>query len=71
VDEKSSFAARSVMKKTLDDLKEYIETQKKATTDEQLAGHYALALDRMKSPDKVKPTIHASIPPGAPIGCME
>ena len=71
VDEKSSFAARSVMKKTLDDLKEYIETQKKTTTDEQLTGHYALALERMKQPDKAKPTIHAAIPPGAPIGCME
>lgn len=71
VDEKSSFAARSVVKKTLDDLKDYIETQKKTATDEQLTGHYALALERMKQPDKAKPTIHAAIPPGAPIGCME
>jgi hypothetical protein len=48
-----------------------METQKKVVTDEQLAGHYALALERMKAPDKAKPTMHAAIPPGAPIGCME
>ncbi|HLO81380.1 MAG TPA: zinc-dependent metalloprotease, partial [Chitinophagaceae bacterium] len=71
VDEKSSFAAKAAMRKSLDDLKLFIETQKKTTTDEQLAGHYALALERMKSPDKAKPTVHAAIPPGAPIGCME
>jgi hypothetical protein len=71
VDERSSFAARSVMRKTLDDLKTFIDAQKKTSTDEQLSGHYALALERMKAPDKAKPTIHAAIPPGAPIGCME
>jgi hypothetical protein len=71
VDDRSSFAVRAGMRKTLDDLKAYIDTQKKAISDEQLAGHYALALERMKAPDKAKPTIHAPIPPGAPIGCME
>ncbi len=71
IDEKSSFAAKAAMRKTLDDLKNYIEAQKKAIADDQLAGHYALALERMKAPEKAKPTIHAAIPPGAPIGCME
>jgi len=71
VDEKSSFAARAAIRKTLDDLKTYIEAQKKVTTNEQLAGHYSLALERMKAPDKAKPTAHAAIPPGAPIGCMD
>jgi len=71
VDERSSFAVRAVMRKTLDDLKAYIDTQKKIAVDEQLAGHYALALERMKAPDKARPTLHAPIPPGAPIGCME
>jgi hypothetical protein len=42
--------------------------KKKATTDARLAGHYALALERMKAPEKAKPTLHAAIPPGAPIG---
>jgi hypothetical protein len=71
IDEKSSFAAKAAMRKTLDDLKNYMEAQKKAVADDQLAGHYALALERMKAPEKAKPTIHAAIPPGAPIGCME
>lgn len=71
VDEKVSFAARSVMRKMLDDLKGYIEEKKKGIPDESLVGHYALALERMKSPDKAKPTLHVAIPPGAPIGCGE
>ena len=27
------------------------------------------SLERMKEPEKAKPTIHKEIPPGAPIGC--
>lgn len=71
IDEKVSFAARAVVRNVLDDLKIFIEGKKKGTADESLAGHYALALDRMRSPDKAKPTIHVAIPPGAPIGCNE
>ena len=71
IDEKASFTARAVLRKSLEDLKIFIEDKMKGTTDELLAGHYALALERMKSPDKAKPTLHAAIPPGAPIGCME
>lgn len=70
VDEKASFAARAVLRKSLDDLKAFIDDKKKGTADETLAGHYALAIERMKAPDKAKPTIHAAIPPGAPIGCQ-
>jgi hypothetical protein len=70
-DEKASFAARASIRKTLDDLKVYIEAQKKTVINEQLAGHYSLALERMKAPEKAKPTQHAAIPPGAPIGCMD
>jgi len=50
-------------------LKSFIETKKKASTDNIYTGHLILALERMKSPDKARPTIHAAIPPGAPIGC--
>ena len=71
VDETASFAARAVARKELDDLKTWIESKKKATTDESLSGHYALALERMKAPEKAKPTQHAAIPPGAPIGDEE
>jgi hypothetical protein len=71
VDEKISFAGRSAVRKALDDLKAYIETQKKTAAGPQYAGHLALALERMKAPEKARPTIHAPIPPGAPIGCGE
>jgi hypothetical protein len=69
-DERASFAARAAMRKTLNDLKQFVESGK-AGSGEQLAGHYALVLERMKAPEKAKPSQHASIPPGAPIGCME
>jgi hypothetical protein len=69
INENNSFAVKSVVKKYLDDLKNYIESQLKFTTDETLKGHYLLALDRMKTPADAKPTLHKEIPPGAPIGC--
>ncbi|HTE13418.1 MAG TPA: zinc-dependent metalloprotease, partial [Chitinophagaceae bacterium] len=70
VDEAASFAARAAAQKALADLKTYIEEQKKTAKDETYAGHLALALERMKAPDKAKPAIqHAAMPPGAPIGC--
>lgn len=71
IDEKASFAARSVIRRQLDELKAWVEEQRKQTREERLIGHYALALERMKAPEKAKPTIHAAIPPGAPIGCSE
>lgn len=71
VDEKVSFAGRAAVRKALDNLKTYIETQKKTSSNGQYSGHLALALERMKAPEKARPTIHAPIPPGAPIGCEE
>jgi len=69
VDENNNFAARSSVQNGLADLKTYIEEQKKTAGDELYAGHLALALERMKAPDKAKPTQHKEMPPGAPIGC--
>jgi len=69
ISDDNSFVTRSVMQKELSDLKSFIETKKKASTDNIYTGHLILALERMKSPDKARPTIHAAIPPGAPIGC--
>jgi hypothetical protein len=69
VDENLSFAARGIVQKALADLKSFIEEKKKAIADTTYLGHLTLALERMKAPDKAKPTIHAAIPPGAPIGC--
>ncbi len=69
IDETNSFATRSVIAKTLEDLKGFIETKKKTSTDVAYTGHMLLALERMKDPTKAKPTVHAAMPPGAPIGC--
>jgi hypothetical protein len=71
VNEKASFAVRSVLRRQLDQLKIWLDVQRAQSKDERLLGHYALALERMKAPDKARPTIHSAIPPGAPIGCME
>ena len=62
-------AARSSLVAALELLKKDIVQWSAATADKQLKGHYALALLRMKEPEKAKPTVHAVIPPGAPIGC--
>jgi hypothetical protein len=64
-----SFVAKATVQKALDGLKKYIEAQQKITKDDMLLAHYLLALQRMKEPEKAKPTIHKEIPPGAPIGC--
>lgn len=69
VNEQNSFITRSVIHQQLTTLKSFIEAQKKATTEEKYKGHLLLALNRMEKPADAKPTIHAEIPPGAPIGC--
>ncbi|MEI2740715.1 MAG: zinc-dependent metalloprotease [Chitinophagaceae bacterium] len=69
VNDNNSFAVKSNLKKTLADLKIFIDAQSKTATDETYKGHLLLALERMKEPEKAKPTIHKEIPPGAPIGC--
>ena len=69
VDDNLSFLARAAVQKSLNDLKNYIEAQTKISTDPLYTGHLLLAKERLKAPEKAKPTIHAAIPPGAPIGC--
>jgi hypothetical protein len=71
MDEQASFAARSIVLNQLNQLRAYITNAQKANTDPIQSGHYALALERMKSPEKAKPTQHLPAPPGAPIGCEE
>jgi Met-zincin/Domain of unknown function (DUF5117) len=71
IDDQASFAAKSMVRKAIDDLKSYIESQQKLNLDASLEGHYILAMDRMKAPEKAKPTLHVPTPPGAPIGCIE
>ena len=68
VDDNLSFVSRAAVIKKLADLKSFIEAKRKAPGDAVYQGHLLLALERMKAPDKAKPTLHAEIPPGAPIG---
>lgn len=70
IDDNASFAARSTAQKALEDLKSFITAQKKSSLDDSYTAHLALALERMKAPDKAKPTQHKEIPPGAPIGMI-
>jgi predicted Zn-dependent protease len=69
VDDNTSFTAKATLQKALVDLKKYIEAQQKINKDEMQLANFSLALERMKAPEKAKPTIHTAMPPGAPIGC--
>ena len=69
VNDNNSFIVKSDLQKSLKDLKTFVEEKSKTVTDETYKGHFLLALERMKEPEKAKPTIHKEIPPGAPIGC--
>lgn len=71
VNENNSFITQSMLQKALSDLKMFIENKKKVPSDGMYSGHLMLALERMKKPENAKPTIHANMPPGAPIGCGE
>ena len=69
VNDNNSFAVKSILTKSLKDLKTFIESLLKTAIDENYKGHLMLALERMNKPAEAKPTIHRAIPPGAPIGC--
>jgi len=71
-DEAASFAARAAAQKALADLKIFIEEQKKTAKDDNYSAHLALALERMKTPEKAKPVLqHKEMPAGAPIGSCD
>lgn len=67
----ASFITKSVIAKAVKDLKVFIDARQKTATDAMYKGHLLLALERIKDPSKAKPTLHAEIPPGAPIGCYD
>jgi hypothetical protein len=71
VDEQLSFPARTKVSVVLTDLRTYIEGLKKTEQDASNLSHINHLLERFKSPEKAKPTLHAAPPPGAPIGCEE
>jgi Met-zincin/Domain of unknown function (DUF5117) len=69
IDDNASFTTKAVAQKALSSLKKYITAQQKLVKDETQLANFILALQRIEAPEKAKPTIHAAIPPGAPIGC--
>jgi hypothetical protein len=69
VNDNNSFIVKSKLQKALADLKIFVEGKNKTAADETYRGHLLLALERIKEPEKAKPTIHKEIPPGSPIGC--
>jgi hypothetical protein len=71
VNEKNSYAVRSVIQLTISRLAEFINAQSKIAGNEQYKGHLLLAIERVKEPTEAKPTVHKEMPPGAPIGCFE
>jgi hypothetical protein len=69
INDNNSFAVKSALVKALKDLEIFMNGQLKIAADDTYKGHLVLALQRMKEPEKAKPTLHREIPPGAPIGC--
>lgn len=69
VSEESSFATKAAVLKALAALKTKASAGIRDNSPEK--GHYLLTIERLKSPEKAKPTQHAAIPPGAPIGELE
>jgi hypothetical protein len=67
VDEKLSFPSKASVVASVNGLK----NAKKSADDATYKAHLDVALERCKSPEKAKPTLHAIPPPGAPIGCSE
>ena len=68
VNDDNGFEVKAQLQQALENLKVWLTEQVKTSTAADKA-HYQLAIDRMKSPDKAKPTLHKEAPPGAPIGC--
>lgn len=69
-DDNNSYVTKSIIRRSIEDLKSFIESRLK-TSNETYSGHLYLALDRIKNPEKAKPTIPFEMPPGAPIGMDE
>ena len=71
VDEQVSYPARIMISSVNSEFRKWLEDKVKSATDSVDKAHWQLAIDRFKSPEKAKPTLHAAAPPGAPIGCED
>jgi len=70
LDEQLSFAGRAAVVEILHQLKMMIDSALATAKDPSYRSHLRLTLERMKSPEKARPTLHSAPPPGAPIGCQ-
>jgi hypothetical protein len=71
IDEQVSYPARIMISSVNAEFRKWLEEKVKSATDAVDKAHWQLAIDRFKSPEKAKPTLHAVAPPGAPIGCED
>ena len=69
INDEASFATKAQMLKSIDEIKNFVTAQLKTTTNNTYKGYLLLTLERIKSPEKAKPTLHEAPPPGSPIGC--
>ena len=69
VNDDASFATKAQLLKAINDIKTFTSAQLKTTSDNTYKGYLLLVLERIKSPEKAKPTLHQTAPPGSPIGC--
>ncbi|WP_301920867.1 zinc-dependent metalloprotease [Ferruginibacter sp.] len=69
INEDASFATKAQLLTAIDEIKKYVTSQLKTTTDTNSKGYLLLTLERIKTPEKSKPTLHEPSPPGSPIGC--
>ncbi len=69
INEEASFATKAQMMKAIEDIKIYASSQLKISGNNTYKGYLLLTSERIKAPEKAKPTLHEAAPPGAPIGC--
>jgi hypothetical protein len=69
VNDDASFATKAAVLNAINNIKTMADTQLKTTVDNVYKGYLLLTLDRIKAPEKAKPTLHMAQPPGSPIGC--
>ncbi len=69
INDDASFATKAQLLKAISDIKTFTSAQLKTTSDNTYKGYLLLMLERIKSPEKAKPTLHQTAPPGSPIGC--
>lgn len=66
INDNASFATKAAVAKGIDEIKTLVNVNLKTGIDK---GYSLLTLERIKAPEKAKPTLHIVAPPGAPIGC--